>query len=182
MTEHEKEGVLQNGHSAAAENMAGIRTEREREEVEEPERPHEILKQEHSVDDRAFYEENVNDMFEFIHSNDEEEIDEEECDQTDYEGDVEVDNFDDEIGSDVEGAGAIEDADGTLDETVEENDTDERDVDEKTENENKAIATSDDGRFLKFDEEVGRGSFKTVYKGLDTDTGVAVAWCELQVR
>lgn len=38
-----------------------------------------------------------------------------------------------------------------------------------------------DGRFLKFDEELGRGSFKTVFRGLDTETGVAVAWCELQV-
>lgn len=36
-------------------------------------------------------------------------------------------------------------------------------------------------RFLKFEEEIGRGSFKTVYRGLDTQTGVAVAWCELQV-
>ena len=44
-----------------------------------------------------------------------------------------------------------------------------------------AIDKSSDGRFLKFDYEVGRGSFKTVYKGLDTDTGVSVAWCELQV-
>ncbi|XP_022246202.1 serine/threonine-protein kinase WNK1-like isoform X4 [Limulus polyphemus] len=44
----------------------------------------------------------------------------------------------------------------------------------------KARDTSPDGRFLKFEEEIGRGSFKTVYKGLDTATGVAVAWCELQ--
>jgi hypothetical protein len=36
-------------------------------------------------------------------------------------------------------------------------------------------------RFLKYDIEIGRGSFKTVYKGLDTETGVAIAWCELQV-
>ncbi|VVD00363.1 unnamed protein product [Leptidea sinapis] len=34
-------------------------------------------------------------------------------------------------------------------------------------------------RFFKYDKEVGRGSFKTVYHGLDTQTGVAVAWCEL---
>lgn len=47
--------------------------------------------------------------------------------------------------------------------------------------EEKAVASSLDGRFLKFDVEIGRGSFKTVYKGLDTETGVAVAWCELQV-
>ena len=44
------------------------------------------------------------------------------------------------------------------------------------------MATSLDGRFLKFDIELGRGSFKTVYKGLDTETWVEVAWCELQVR
>ena len=47
--------------------------------------------------------------------------------------------------------------------------------------EEKAIAMSPDQRYLKFDIEIGRGSFKTVYKGLDTETGVAVAWCELQV-
>lgn len=46
----------------------------------------------------------------------------------------------------------------------------------------KAVSTSPGGRFLKFDIEIGRGSFKTVYKGLDTDTWVEVAWCELQVR
>ena len=53
-----------------------------------------------------------------------------------------------------------------------EEEDDERDVE--------AVDRSPNGRFLKFDEEVGRGSFKTVYKGLDTETGVAVAWCELQ--
>ncbi|XP_072328613.1 serine/threonine-protein kinase WNK2-like isoform X2 [Scyliorhinus torazame] len=46
----------------------------------------------------------------------------------------------------------------------------------------KAVATSPDGRFLKFDIELGRGSFKTVYKGLDTETWLEVAWCELQDR
>merc|ERR1719193_2995244 len=44
----------------------------------------------------------------------------------------------------------------------------------------KAIDQGPDQRYLKFDEEIGRGSFKTVFKGLDTETGVAVAWCELQ--
>lgn len=47
--------------------------------------------------------------------------------------------------------------------------------------EDKVVNSSPNGRFLKFDEEIGRGSFKTVYKGLDTETGVQVAWCELQV-
>lgn len=45
----------------------------------------------------------------------------------------------------------------------------------------KAVSTSPGGRFLKFDIELGSGSFKTVYKGLDTETWVEVAWCELQV-
>ncbi|XP_019721886.1 serine/threonine-protein kinase WNK4-like isoform X2 [Hippocampus comes] len=46
----------------------------------------------------------------------------------------------------------------------------------------KAVASSPDGRFLKFDVEIGRGSFKNVYKGLDTETTVEVAWCELQTQ
>ncbi|KAI1726376.1 protein kinase domain-containing protein [Ditylenchus destructor] len=58
--------------------------------------------------------------------------------------------------------------------TIEEED------DYDAEAEEKPIDKSPDGRFLKFDEELGRGSFKTVFRGLDTETGVAVAWCELQ--
>lgn len=57
-----------------------------------------------------------------------------------------------------------------------------RQQEEKDEVETKAVATSPDGRFLKFNIEIGRGSFKTVYKGLDTETTVEVAWCELQTR
>lgn len=58
----------------------------------------------------------------------------------------------------------------------------EKNKDEQDEDdEQNAIAQSPDGRFLKFMEEIGRGSFKTVYRGLDTNTGVSVAWCELQV-
>ncbi|NWR63396.1 WNK4 kinase, partial [Bucorvus abyssinicus] len=53
---------------------------------------------------------------------------------------------------------------------------------ESEEVETQAVAISPDGRFLKFDIEIGRGSFKTVYKGLDTETTVEVAWCELQMR
>ncbi|XP_029110108.1 serine/threonine-protein kinase WNK4-like [Scleropages formosus] len=57
-----------------------------------------------------------------------------------------------------------------------------REQEEKDEVETKAVATSPDGRYLKFNIEIGRGSFKTVYKGLDTETTVEVAWCELQTR
>lgn len=51
----------------------------------------------------------------------------------------------------------------------------------ENEKEEKVVAASPSGRFLKFDLNIGRGSFKTVFKGLDTETGVHVAWCELQV-
>ena len=44
-----------------------------------------------------------------------------------------------------------------------------------------AVDRSIDNRFLKYPEEIGRGSFKTVFRGLDAHTGVSVAWCELQV-
>lgn len=54
--------------------------------------------------------------------------------------------------------------------------------DKAREDDDKAVAVSPDGRFLKFEQEIGRGSFKTVYRGLDTQTGVDVAWCELQAR
>lgn len=48
-----------------------------------------------------------------------------------------------------------------------------------TEDDEEPVGVSPCGRFFKYDKEVGRGSFKTVYRGLDTQTGVAVAWCEL---
>uniref|UniRef100_A0A3B4UUU6 Protein kinase domain-containing protein n=1 Tax=Seriola dumerili TaxID=41447 RepID=A0A3B4UUU6_SERDU len=53
---------------------------------------------------------------------------------------------------------------------------------EHDEEETQAVASSPDGRFLKFNIEIGRGSFKTVYRGLDTETTVEVAWCELQTH
>lgn len=52
---------------------------------------------------------------------------------------------------------------------------------DREEEEMQAVASSPEGRFLKFNIEIGRGSFKTVYRGLDTETTVEVAWCELQV-
>lgn len=52
---------------------------------------------------------------------------------------------------------------------------------DRDEEEMQAVASSPDGRFLKFNIEIGRGSFKSVYRGLDTETTVEVAWCELQV-
>ena len=47
--------------------------------------------------------------------------------------------------------------------------------------EEEAVAKSPDQRFIKYASEIGRGAFKTVYRGLDTEASVPVAWCELQV-
>ncbi|KAM6904659.1 serine/threonine-protein kinase WNK4-like [Xenentodon cancila] len=57
-----------------------------------------------------------------------------------------------------------------------------KEEEEQEEEEMEAVASSPDGRFLKFNIEIGRGSFKTVYKGLDTETTLEVAWCELQTH
>lgn len=54
--------------------------------------------------------------------------------------------------------------------------------DDGVESEDEPIGMSPCGRFFKYDKEIGYGSFKTVFRGLDTHTGVAVAWCELLVR
>ncbi|XP_008827861.1 serine/threonine-protein kinase WNK2-like isoform X2 [Nannospalax galili] len=58
---------------------------------------------------------------------------------------------------------------------------DEPEKEDDEEDDLKAVATSLDGRFLKFDMELGPDSFGTVCKGLDTETWVEVACCELQV-
>ena len=50
---------------------------------------------------------------------------------------------------------------------------------DEEEEEEKTLETSPDGKYYKVNQEIGRGSFKTVYRGLDANTGVAVAWCEL---
>ena len=51
----------------------------------------------------------------------------------------------------------------------------------EVEKEERIVNYSPTGRFVRYEGEIGRGTFKTVYKGLDTETGVEVAWCELLV-
>lgn len=63
---------------------------------------------------------------------------------------------------------------------ITQNDVSEVEYDSFDAEEERPVDKSPDGRFLKFDEELGRGSFKTVFRGLETETGIAVAWCELQ--
>lgn len=65
---------------------------------------------------------------------------------------------------------------------LEERDQERKDKEKRDVDEDEPIGMSPCGRFFKYAQEVGRGSFKTVFRGLDTQTGVAVAWCELLVR
>ncbi|XP_054999852.1 serine/threonine-protein kinase WNK1 isoform X18 [Sorex araneus] len=83
------------------------------------------------------------------------------------------------VGSKEEPPSARSGSGGSAKEAPEERSQQQDDIEEL---ETKAVGMSNDGRFLKFDIEIGRGSFKTVYKGLDTETTVEVAWCELQDR
>eukprot|EP01043_Picozoa_sp_COSAG02_P014460 COSAG02_NODE_596_length_19794_cov_14.707591_16_plen_1106_part_00 len=47
---------------------------------------------------------------------------------------------------------------------------------------NEIAEESEDKRFVRYKEEIGRGSYKTVYKGYDTDEGVEVAWNKLPTQ
>lgn len=38
------------------------------------------------------------------------------------------------------------------------------------------METSPKRRFIRFNEQIGEGSFKTVFKGYDNDSGKEVAW------
>jgi WNK lysine deficient protein kinase len=80
------------------------------------------------------------------------------------------DDIESELGSDED---MDEDMDKKEEEDEEEEEEEEEDEEknkkkkkEDEEEEPKAIDTSPDGRYLKFEEEIGRGSFKTVFKGL----------------
>jgi WNK lysine deficient protein kinase len=48
--------------------------------------------------------------------------------------------------------------------------------DNEDKNLNEFVESSPSGRFKRFDEELGRGAYKTVYRGVDHDTGREIAW------
>ncbi len=47
---------------------------------------------------------------------------------------------------------------------------------------NEIAEESEDKRFVRYKEELGSGSYKTVYKGYDADEGVEVAWNKLPTQ
>jgi WNK lysine deficient protein kinase len=44
------------------------------------------------------------------------------------------------------------------------------------------VEVSPKGRFNRFNEELGRGAYKIVYKAADTETGREVAWNVVNLR
>lgn len=44
-----------------------------------------------------------------------------------------------------------------------------------------AIETSPKGRFKRFNEELGSGAYKSVYRGIDEDTGREIAWNVIKI-
>lgn len=99
--------------------------------------------------------------------------------QSDEDDDVDDDGS--EVGGSTEDSTATNDEGDSDDEGEEEKERQKkRAIEAEAE---KVVCSSPDGRFLKFNKEIGCGAFKTVYKGLDTksDPAVHVAWCELQV-
>ncbi|XP_021804023.1 serine/threonine-protein kinase WNK8-like, partial [Prunus avium] len=38
------------------------------------------------------------------------------------------------------------------------------------------------GKYLRYDEVLGRGAFKTVYKAFDEVEGIEVAWCQVNIE
>ncbi|XP_027110406.1 probable serine/threonine-protein kinase WNK11 [Coffea arabica] len=53
---------------------------------------------------------------------------------------------------------------------------------EKQENKGGVLEISPDGRFIKYDEVLGRGAFKTVFKGFDQENGTEVAWYQINLE
>ena len=60
-------------------------------------------------------------------------------------------------------------------------DTEEEEEEEEEDPDFKVVEVSPKGRFKRFGEELGRGAYKVVYKGVDEDTGQEVAWNKISL-
>lgn len=50
------------------------------------------------------------------------------------------------------------------------------------EQKDRIVEESPKGRFLRFNEELGFGAYKTVYKGYDSDSGCEIAWNVIKLQ
>mmetsp|Transcript_20462 Transcript_20462/g.17822 ORF Transcript_20462/g.17822 Transcript_20462/m.17822 type:complete len:162 (+) Transcript_20462:51-536(+) len=56
------------------------------------------------------------------------------------------------------------------------------DFDDKDSEKNKIVEQSPRGRFIRFNEELGSGAYKTVFKGYDNETGCEIAWNVIKLQ
>ncbi|KAG9293589.1 hypothetical protein G9A89_005592 [Geosiphon pyriformis] len=56
------------------------------------------------------------------------------------------------------------------------------DNDEEDEDHPKVVDTDPTGRFERFEESLGKGAYKEVFKAFDQEEGVEVAWCQLRLN
>ena len=68
-----------------------------------------------------------------------------------------------------------EESQNESDDEDEDEDEDE-DAEDEEEEDQKMAEESPKGRFKRFHEELGRGAYKVVFKGVDLETGLEVAW------
>jgi WNK lysine deficient protein kinase len=43
------------------------------------------------------------------------------------------------------------------------------------------VERSPDGRYSRFNQQLGHGAFKAVFKGYDEEEGIEVAWCQVNM-
>ncbi len=44
------------------------------------------------------------------------------------------------------------------------------------------VESSPDGRYVRFDERIGVGAYKEVWRGYDTETGKEIAWNTIDLK
>jgi len=53
---------------------------------------------------------------------------------------------------------------------------------EEYEEDDKVVETSPNGTYVRFEHKLGSGAFKTVYRALDTERGIEVAWNQVMIE
>eukprot|EP00028_Trichosphaerium_sp_Am-I-7-wt_P004409 CAMPEP_0168532590 /NCGR_PEP_ID=MMETSP0405-20121227/16383_1 /TAXON_ID=498012 /ORGANISM="Trichosphaerium sp, Strain Am-I-7 wt" /LENGTH=58 /DNA_ID=CAMNT_0008558111 /DNA_START=19 /DNA_END=191 /DNA_ORIENTATION=+ len=51
----------------------------------------------------------------------------------------------------------------------------------QSENEAGVVETDADNRYIRFADKLGQGAFKVVYRGIDRDQGLEVAWNQIKL-
>jgi WNK lysine deficient protein kinase len=74
------------------------------------------------------------------------------------------------------------DEDDSDEESSPEDEEEEEEVDQTEEDSYSIVEVSPKGRFKRFNEELGRGAYKSVFRGIDEDTGREIAWNVIKIK